>query len=71
VIETGILDSAGVDVPAAGVERIERETPLGHRRGLPEDCAPLYVFLASDESAFITGQKLAVDGGISADSHVI
>jgi NAD(P)-dependent dehydrogenase (short-subunit alcohol dehydrogenase family) len=71
VIETGILSSAGVDVPAAGVERIERETPLGHRRGLPEDCAPLYVFLASDESAFITGQKLAVDGGISADSHVI
>jgi NAD(P)-dependent dehydrogenase (short-subunit alcohol dehydrogenase family) len=71
VIRTGILAAAGIEPPVAGVERILRETPLGHRMGVPEDCAPLYVFLASDESAFITGQKLAVDGGILAASHII
>ena len=44
---------------------------VGHRKGSPEDCAGLYVFLASDESAFVTGQKMAVDGGILAESHII
>ncbi len=71
VIRTGMSTSVAVKDPVARAERIKRETPLGHRLGLPEDCAPLYVFLASDESAFITGQKLAVDGGILAESHII
>lgn len=53
------------------MERVARETPLGNRIGLPEEVAPLYVFLASDESRFITGQKLAVDEGKSAASHII
>jgi 3-oxoacyl-[acyl-carrier protein] reductase len=33
------------------------------RRGLPEDIAGAVVFLASDESSFVTGQTLFVDGG--------
>ena len=33
------------------------------RRGTPEDIANLVYFLASDESDFITGQSIAVDGG--------
>jgi NAD(P)-dependent dehydrogenase (short-subunit alcohol dehydrogenase family) len=70
-IETGILAASNVVETRAQTERILRETPLGHRRGVPEDCAQLYVFLASDESAFVTGQKMAVDGGILADSHII
>lgn len=37
-------------------------TPLG-RWGLPEDVANAVCFLASDQSSFITGQVLAVDGG--------
>ena len=71
VIETGILADAHVEPPAEEMARIRRETPLGHRLGTPEDCAPLYVYLASDESAFVTGQKMAVDGGILAESHII
>jgi len=51
--------------------RIDRETALQHRFGIPEEVAPIVVFLASDESGFITGQKIAVDGGISADSHIV
>jgi 3-oxoacyl-[acyl-carrier protein] reductase len=38
-------------------------TPL-ERWGLPDDIAAAAVFLASDEAAFITGQVLAVNGGV-------
>jgi NAD(P)-dependent dehydrogenase (short-subunit alcohol dehydrogenase family) len=34
------------------------------RPGVPEDIADAVVFLASDESSFITGQGLDVDGGL-------
>ena len=39
---------------------------LTPRLGRPEDVAALVVFLASDESAFITGQNICVDGGMHA-----
>ncbi len=39
---------------------------LTPRLGRPEDIAALVVFLASDESAFITGQNICVDGGMLA-----
>ena len=39
---------------------------LTPRLGRPEDVAALVVFLASDESAFITGQNICVDGGMLA-----
>jgi 3-oxoacyl-[acyl-carrier protein] reductase len=71
VTQTEIVAAAGLTETKEQTDRILRETPLGHRKGSPEDCAGLYVFLASDESAFITGQKMAVDGGICADSHII
>jgi 3alpha(or 20beta)-hydroxysteroid dehydrogenase len=40
-------------------------TPLG-RPGVPQDVAPLVVFLLSDQSSFITGAEIPVDGGQSA-----
>ena len=43
---------------------IERRTPLG-RLGQPEEVVAFCHFLASDEAAYITGQNIAVDGGLT------
>jgi 3-oxoacyl-[acyl-carrier protein] reductase len=45
-------------------DQIVRRTPLG-RLGRPSDVVATVRFLASDEAAFITGQSIIVDGGIS------
>ena len=41
------------------------QTPL-RRFGTSEDVAQAALFFASDESAFITGAELAIDGGMAA-----
>ena len=41
----------------------DRSTPLG-RAGQPAALAPLYVFLASNESSYISAQPIGVTGGI-------
>jgi NAD(P)-dependent dehydrogenase (short-subunit alcohol dehydrogenase family) len=46
-------------------ERFKATIPIGHM-GKPEEIAAAAVFLASDESSFITGIDLPVDGGIVA-----
>ena len=43
-------------------EQIRKSIPLG-RWGKPEDVTNLVLFLASDESDFITGQNIVIDGG--------
>ena len=37
-----------------------------HRQGTPKECADLVLFLASDESSFISGAEIAIDGGYIA-----
>jgi 3-oxoacyl-[acyl-carrier protein] reductase len=59
VIETPM--TAGV--PDAALEPLIKATPLG-RTGKPEDIASTALFLASDESSFITGQWISPNGGL-------
>ncbi|MGH7509848.1 MAG: SDR family NAD(P)-dependent oxidoreductase [Gemmatimonadales bacterium] len=44
-------------------QKVVEMTPLG-RWGTPDDVASAAVFLASDDAAFLTGQMLAVNGGV-------
>jgi NAD(P)-dependent dehydrogenase (short-subunit alcohol dehydrogenase family) len=46
------------------VTMIKSATPMG-RRGTPEEIAYAYLFLASDEASYITGELFSVDGGIT------
>ncbi|MBX5471300.1 MAG: SDR family oxidoreductase [Acetobacteraceae bacterium] len=50
-------------VEAARAQFVERQ-PMG-RLGRPEEIAALAVYLASDESAFMTGQAVIIDGGFT------
>jgi 3-oxoacyl-[acyl-carrier protein] reductase len=59
-VETDIWEG----VPDSAREYLESIIPLG-RKGVPEDIAYAVAFLASDEAAYITGQTLAVDGGMA------
>jgi 3-oxoacyl-[acyl-carrier protein] reductase len=51
------------DLPEELQDAIRKQTPLGHF-GTVEDIANAVAFLASDEAGYITGQVLAVDGGL-------
>jgi 3-oxoacyl-[acyl-carrier protein] reductase len=57
-------EGANMVVSEDAWERRRQRVPLG-RLGAPEDIANAAVFLASDESSFITGDILFVDGGIT------
>ncbi len=39
-------------------------TPLGARFGRPDEIAPVVVFLASDDAAWITGERISASGGL-------
>ena len=54
--------SMEIDSPSFVKEFVDRYIPLG-RAGKVEDVAPLFLFLSSDESSFITGQVFIADGG--------
>ena len=50
-------------LPDSVVDGLSQMTPLS-RVGRPEELAGAYVYLASDESSFVTGSIIAVDGGL-------
>jgi len=58
-----VLTELTQDLPAELQQQITDRTPLG-RFGTTEEIACAVAFLASEEAAYITGQVLAVDGGL-------
>jgi len=53
--------------PADQIKDFGKNTPMG-RPGQPEEVAPAYLFLASDDSSYITGQVIHVNGGTIVNS---
>lgn len=64
-VAPGVIDTAMLDgFSETEKSELKAQTPLG-RLGTPQDVAQAICFLASDKAAFITGQVLGADGGLS------
>jgi 3(or 17)beta-hydroxysteroid dehydrogenase len=51
----------------AAIRHVAADIPL-KRMGTPNDVAQAILYLASDESAYVTGAEITIDGGILAGS---
>ena len=72
-IRSNIIHPGMVDTPMQrelsqeARESISRQVPLG-RMARPEDIAYCALFLASDESSYVTGAEIVVDGGLTVSA---
>jgi len=65
-VDTPILDNLiRTATREEGLDKLARQIPLGIV-GTPDDVAHAVVYLASEESRFMTGSELILDGGVSA-----
>jgi 3-oxoacyl-[acyl-carrier protein] reductase len=63
VIETPQSSDAVNSLGPEGLKAFAERVPVG-RVGRPDDIASLFVFLASEEASYLTGQTILVDGGV-------
>lgn len=71
-VRVNVICPGGVDTPmidamqtGSGKERMAKAHPLG-RMGTPDDIAYCALYLAADESAWVTGSVFPIDGGFTA-----
>ena len=65
IIKTPRVQEISDESDESTIDAIRKKHPM-NRLGLPEEVAKVALFLASDDSSFITGEAIAVDGGILA-----
>jgi NAD(P)-dependent dehydrogenase (short-subunit alcohol dehydrogenase family) len=71
LIETGMtVDTFDYARQRGADAKIGQLNPLG-RFGVPEEIARAALFLASDDSSYVNGQNVAVDGGLSSSHPVV
>ncbi|KAH7099204.1 hypothetical protein BKA62DRAFT_710287 [Auriculariales sp. MPI-PUGE-AT-0066] len=71
ILATGMTTTTFDKARSRGTEaKIGQLNPLG-RYGVAEEVAQLVLFLAGDESSFVNGQNIAVDGGMTASMPVV
>ena len=58
----GMAEQSDPENPERAIDAIAAAVPLG-RLGTPEECGELCAFLASDESSYLTGTQVVIDGG--------
>jgi NAD(P)-dependent dehydrogenase (short-subunit alcohol dehydrogenase family) len=73
-IRVNCICPGGINTPIMGGQSETREAGLANaqpmqRAGQPEDIANMALFLASDDSEWITGTSMLVDGGFMARAH--
>jgi 3-oxoacyl-[acyl-carrier protein] reductase len=67
-VAPGLIDTEGNRrigfVGSPDGDAVAATTPLGARFGRPEEVAPAVVFLASDDAAWLTGERISASGGL-------
>jgi 3-oxoacyl-[acyl-carrier protein] reductase len=59
-----MTEGVSINVDEAGMAKRIARTPVG-RLGQVEDIANAAVFLAGDDSGFMTGESMLIDGGVT------
>jgi NAD(P)-dependent dehydrogenase (short-subunit alcohol dehydrogenase family) len=66
-VDTPMVEGLMASAPDADRARrsMERQTPLG-RLAAPDEVARMIAYLISDDSAYVTGAEMVIDGGVTA-----
>lgn len=64
-IYTPLIENMGMGTYEQLSKAMSHSTPLPPYVGEPMDIAYAYLYLASDESRFVTGSEITIDGGVS------